>query len=71
VIGALRISRIAEREGEPRDVVAAGPDNAQIAGRPFLSQKTVGNHVHAPLTKLQAADRAEAIVRGRDPGLGR
>ena len=39
--------------------------------RLFLSQKTVRNHVSAVLTKLQAADRAEAIVRGRDAGLGR
>jgi DNA-binding NarL/FixJ family response regulator len=45
--------------------------NSQIAGRLFLSQKTVRNHVSAVLTKLQAADRAEAIVRGRDAGLGR
>jgi DNA-binding NarL/FixJ family response regulator len=59
------------REHEVLDLVAAGLSNAQIAGRLFLSQKTVRNHVHAVLTKLQAADRAEAIVRGRDAGLGR
>ena len=53
------------------DLVAAGLGNAQIASRLFLSQKTVRNHVHAVLTKLQAADRAEAIVRARDAGLGR
>jgi DNA-binding NarL/FixJ family response regulator len=58
------------REREVLDLVAAGLSNAQIAGRLFLSQKTVRNHVHAVLTKLQAADRAEAIVRGRDAGLG-
>ncbi|HET6561316.1 MAG TPA: response regulator transcription factor [Marmoricola sp.] len=59
------------REHEVLDLVAAGLSNAQIAGRLFLSQKTVRNHVHAVLSKLQAADRAEAIVRGRDAGLGR
>jgi DNA-binding NarL/FixJ family response regulator len=59
------------REHEVLDLVAAGMSNAQIAGRLYLSQKTVRNHVHAVLTKLQAADRAEAIVRGRDAGLGR
>jgi DNA-binding NarL/FixJ family response regulator len=59
------------REHEVLDLVAAGMSNAQIAGRLFLSQKTVRNHVHAVLSKLQASDRAEAIVRGRDAGLGR
>jgi DNA-binding NarL/FixJ family response regulator len=59
------------REHEVLDLVAAGMSNAQIAGRLFLSQKTVRNHVHAVLSKLQAADRAEVIVRGRDAGLGR
>lgn len=59
------------REHEVLDLVAAGLSNAQIAQRLFLSQKTVRNHVSAVLSKLQAADRAEAIVRGRDAGLGR
>ena len=59
------------REHEVLDLVAAGLSNAQIAARLYLSQKTVRNHVHAVLSKIQAADRAEAIVRGRDAGLGR
>ncbi|WP_182897922.1 response regulator transcription factor [Microbispora sp. H10830] len=59
------------REHEVLDLVAAGLSNSQIAARLFLSQKTVRNHVHAVLTKLQAADRAEAIIRARDAGLGR
>lgn len=59
------------REHEVLDLVAAGMSNQQIASRLYVSQKTVRNHVHAILTKLQAADRAEAIVRARDAGLGR
>ena len=59
------------RELEVLNLVAAGLSNAQIAGRLYLSQKTVRNHVHAVLTKLQAADRAQAIVQARDAGLGR
>jgi DNA-binding NarL/FixJ family response regulator len=62
---------LSPRELEVLDLVAAGMSNAQIAARLFLSQKTVRNHVHAVLGKLQAADRAEVIVRGRDAGLGR
>ena len=62
---------LSPREREVLDLVSAGMSNSQIAARLFLSQKTVRNHVSAVLTKLQAADRAEAIVRGRDAGLGR
>ena len=35
-----------------------------------LSQKTIRNNVSNVLAKLQAADRAQAIVRSRDAGLG-
>jgi DNA-binding NarL/FixJ family response regulator len=59
------------REHEVLDLVAAGLSNGQIAARLFLSQKTVRNHVHAVLGKLQATDRTQAIVRARDAGLGR
>ncbi|MBO4273061.1 response regulator [Microbispora triticiradicis] len=59
------------REHEVLDLVAAGLSNGEIAARLFLSQKTVRNHVHAVFGKIQAADRAEAIIRARDAGLGR
>jgi DNA-binding NarL/FixJ family response regulator len=68
---AVPFPELTEREREVLDLVSAGLSNGQIAARLFLSQKTVRNHVHAVLSKLQAADRAEAIVRGRDAGLGR
>jgi DNA-binding NarL/FixJ family response regulator len=35
-----------------------------------VSAKTVANHVSNILTKLHMADRAEAIIRARDAGLG-
>jgi DNA-binding NarL/FixJ family response regulator len=35
-----------------------------------VAQKTVANNVSAIFTKLQVADRAQAIVRARDAGLG-
>ena len=68
---AVPFPELSPREREVLDLVAAGMSNSQIAGRLFLSPKTVRNHVSAVITKLQAADRAEAIVRGRDAGLGR
>jgi len=35
-----------------------------------LSQKTVRNHVSNIFSKLQVADRAQAIVRAREAGMG-
>ena len=50
---------------------AQGLTNAAIAGRLYVSGKTVRNHVSNVMTRIQAADRAEAIVRAREAGLGR
>jgi DNA-binding NarL/FixJ family response regulator len=66
-----RFPTLTARELEVLNLLAAGLSNGQIAARLYLSQKTVRNHVHAVLTKLQAADRAQAIVQARDAGLGR
>ena len=52
------------------DLVAQGRANPVIAAKLSLSQKTVRNHVSNILTKLQVADRAQAIVQARDAGLG-
>jgi DNA-binding NarL/FixJ family response regulator len=58
------------REREVLELIAQGRANAVIAARLSLSQKTVRNHVSNILAKLQVADRAQAIVRARDAGLG-
>jgi DNA-binding NarL/FixJ family response regulator len=58
------------REREVLDLVARGLNNAVIAARLGISAKTVRNLVSAVLTKLQVADRAAAIVRAREAGLG-
>jgi FixJ family two-component response regulator len=44
---------------------------SEIAVKLGLSPKTVRNHVSNILAKLQVADRAEAVERARDAGLGR
>ena len=36
----------------------------------MLSEKTVRNHVSAILVKLQIPDRASAVAKARDAGLG-
>jgi DNA-binding NarL/FixJ family response regulator len=44
--------------------------NSGIAGRLQLSPKTVANHISSIFTKLQVADRAQAMLRAREAGLG-
>jgi DNA-binding NarL/FixJ family response regulator len=61
---------LSPREREILDLIAQGHSNTKIAGRLFLSPKTVGNHISHIFTKLQVADRAHAIVRAREAGLG-
>jgi len=62
---------LSPREHEVLDLLAAGLNNAGIAERMGIASKTVANNVSAIFTKLQVADRAQAIVRARDAGLGR
>jgi DNA-binding NarL/FixJ family response regulator len=59
------------RERQVLDLIAAGLPNSSIALRLQMARKTVSNHISAIFTKLQVADRNEAIVRARDAGLGR
>lgn len=58
------------REREVLDLIAAGRPNSTIARTLVISTKTVSNHISAIFAKLQVADRAEAIVRAREAGLG-
>jgi DNA-binding NarL/FixJ family response regulator len=58
------------REVEVLRLVAEGHNNHVIADALVLSEKTVRNHVSNIFFKLQVADRAQAIVRARDAGLG-
>jgi DNA-binding NarL/FixJ family response regulator len=58
------------REREILDLVATGLDNHDIARRLVLSEKTVRNNVAAILTKLQVPNRASAVAKARDTGLG-
>jgi DNA-binding NarL/FixJ family response regulator len=62
---------LTEREREILDLIARGENNAQIVQRLVLSPHTVRNHISNIFSKLQVADRAEAIIRARDAGLGK
>jgi DNA-binding NarL/FixJ family response regulator len=62
---------LTRREHEVLDLIAAGLRNTEIARRMSIAPKTIANHISAIFTKLQVTDRAEAIIRARDAGLGR
>ena len=61
---------LTDREREILGLLAQGHANPSIARTLFLSPKTVANYVSAIFAKLQVADRAEAMIRAREAGLG-
>lgn len=61
---------LTEREREILALIARHETNFEIAKRLHLSPKTVRNNVSSIFTKLQVADRAQAIIRAREAGLG-
>lgn len=58
------------RERQVLDLVAAGRGNHDIATCLVLSEKTVRNNITTILTKLQVHDRAAAVAKARDAGMG-
>ncbi len=61
---------LTDREREVLELVAEGRGNPEIAGRLNLHLKTVANYASNIFSKLQVADRAEAIAVARHAGLG-
>jgi DNA-binding NarL/FixJ family response regulator len=61
---------LTEREREILTLIAQGHSNTEIATRLVLSPNTVRNYVSNIFSKLQVADRAQAIIRAREAGLG-
>jgi len=58
------------RERDVLERIARGRNNTAIAAELGLSLKTVRNHVSNVFTKLRVADRAAAIVKAREAGVG-
>ena len=57
-------------EGGILALLAQGYKNAEIADRLVISPKTVRNYVSNIISKLQVADRAQAILLAKDAGFG-
>jgi DNA-binding NarL/FixJ family response regulator len=62
---------LSERELEVLDLIARGLNNHEIALQLNITVKTVSNHISNIFSKLQVADRAQAIIRAREAGLGK
>ena len=61
---------LTRREVEVLELIARGVRNSDIAAQLVVSEKTVRNHVSNIFSKLRVVDRAGAIVRAREAGLG-
>jgi len=68
--GAEAFPHLTDRELEVLDLVAQGLSNAAISSRLHLSDKTVRNVISNAIAKIGARDRADAILRAREAGLG-
>ena len=62
---------LTDREREILALIAQHHTNAEMAQRLALSEKTIRNYVSNICAKLQVTDRAEAILRAREAGLGK
>jgi DNA-binding NarL/FixJ family response regulator len=62
--------QLTQREREILALLADGRRTSVIAKQLFLSPKTVSNNLTSIFAKLEVADRAAAIVRAREGGLG-
>jgi LuxR family transcriptional regulator, maltose regulon positive regulatory protein len=67
-VGGL-VEPLTARELEVLRLVAIGRSNSQIATELFVTVGTVKSHLHTISGKLGAANRVEAVARGREVGL--
>lgn len=64
-------AKLTPREHDVLELLAQGLDNLQIAAHLNLSEKTIRNNITPIFDKLQVENRAQAIVKAREAGLGR
>lgn len=62
---------LTEREHEILDLIAQGKSNGDIAEELSIASKTVSNHISNIFNKLQVVDRAQAVIKARDAGMGK
>jgi DNA-binding NarL/FixJ family response regulator len=63
------VEPLSVREIEILKLVSQGLTNKEIAARLYLAEGTVKNYVTSILQKIEARDRTQAAIRGRELGL--
>ena len=69
-IAANSFPELTERELDVLNLMAQHKPNQEIANELGITSKTIRNHVSNILNKLQVVDRAQAIIRAKQIGLG-
>jgi DNA-binding NarL/FixJ family response regulator len=67
---AAAFPELTEREQQILTLIAQRRKNQEIAQQLQINLKTVQNHISNIFAKLQVSDRAEAILRAKEAGLG-
>lgn len=67
---SVKMGNLTPRERDVLQVLARGLNNAAIATKLSISEKTVRNVVSSIFAKLSVRTRAEAVARARDAGIG-
>ena len=67
--GTVDIERLTGRERDVLRLVATGATNLEIAAQLHMGERTVKTHISSIFTKLDARDRAAAIVIAYRSGL--
>ena len=69
-LAAAAFPELTDREIDVLKLLAKGSSNQEIADSLVVSVKTVRNHLSNIFSKLQVADRVQAVIRAREAGLG-
>jgi LuxR family maltose regulon positive regulatory protein len=64
------VEPLSARELEVLRLIASGKSNAEVARTLVIAISTVKTHTNSIFSKLQVTDRAQAIVRAREAGIG-
>ena len=63
------VSTLSRRETEVLTLIARGLSNAEISRELFIAEQTAKTHVSHVLMKLNARDRAQAVIAAYEAGL--